>query len=46
MAGDQTTAEALRIAKAHLEKQGWKYTGGDIGALARDILRALEGIPK
>ncbi len=44
MAGDQTTAEALRLAEAHLEKQGWKYTPRDIDALARSILDALEGL--
>lgn len=43
MAGDQAAAEALRLAKAHLEKQGWKYSASDIGAVAREILAALEG---
>lgn len=45
MAGDQTSAEALRLAKAHLEKLGWKYTASQIGALAREILDALEDDP-
>lgn len=41
--GDETHAEALRLAKAHLEKMGWKYTAEDIGNTARTILAALSG---
>lgn len=39
--GDRTTAEALRLAKAHLEKMGWKYTPEDIGKTARAIIAAV-----
>lgn len=42
MAGDQTEAAALHLAKAHLEKMGWKYGPQDIGKTAREILSALE----
>ena len=35
---DRTKAEALRLAKAHLEKMGWKYTPEEIGQTARKIL--------
>lgn len=42
MVGDRTQAVALRLAKAHLEKMGWKYTPGQIGATAAEILNALE----
>lgn len=41
--GDHTHAEALRLAKEHLEKLGWKYTADDIGNTARTILSALNG---
>ena len=40
--GDQTTAEALRLARAHLEKMGWTYTPEDIGKTARQIIDAVE----
>lgn len=39
--GDRTTAEALRLAKAHLEKMGWKYSPKDIGTTAREIIDAV-----
>ena len=42
MSRDRTQAEALRLAKAHLEKMGWKYTPSDIGATAKKILNAME----
>ena len=38
---DRTTAEALRLAKAHLEKMGWRYTPEDIGKTARQIINAV-----
>lgn len=41
MAGDHTEAAALHLAKAHLEKMGWKYGPEDIGKNARAILDAL-----
>ena len=41
LAGDATTAEALRIAERRLERLGWKYSADDIGACARKILKAL-----
>ena len=41
MAGDQTEAAALNLARAHLEKMGWKYGPQDIGKTARAILDAL-----
>ena len=40
-AGDHTQAEALRLAKGHLEKLGWKYTAADIGKTAQKILDGL-----
>ena len=42
MQTDHTTAEALRLAKAHLEKMGFKYTPRDIGLTAKAILDALK----
>lgn len=39
--GDRTTAEALRLAKAYLEKKGWKYSAEDIGITARAIIDAV-----
>lgn len=42
---DRTTAEALRLAKAHLEKLGWKYTPEDIGTIARVIIDAVKAEP-
>ena len=41
VAGDQAAAEALRLAKAHLEKMGWKYSPAEIGKTAGEILVAL-----
>lgn len=45
MAGDHTEAAALHLAKAHLEKMGWKYTAQDIGTTARTILDAFAPYP-
>ena len=45
MAGDHTQAAALHLAKAHLEKMGWKYTAEDIGSTARQILERLNPTP-
>ena len=45
MEGDNTQAEALRLARAHLEKMGWKYDATAIGATAREILDGLNGGP-
>ncbi|MAO03601.1 MAG: hypothetical protein CL804_03600 [Citromicrobium sp.] len=39
--GDQTTAEALRLAKQDLERLGRRYTAQDIGGRARVILDAM-----
>jgi hypothetical protein len=39
--GDYTTAAALHLAKAHLEKAGWRYTAQDIGKTAGLILAHL-----
>ena len=38
---DRTKAEALRLAKAYLEKMGWKYTPEKIGKTAREILDGM-----
>lgn len=43
MSDDHTKAEALRLAKAQLEKLGWEYTAHTIGATAREILKGLNG---
>jgi hypothetical protein len=40
--GDETTAEALRIAERHLVKQGWKFTPKDVAQLAAEILATLK----
>jgi len=40
--GDNTTAEALRIAERHLIKQGWKFTPKDVANLANEILKTLD----
>ena len=41
MNDDHTKAEALRLAKAHLDKKGWKYGAKEIGEIAREILDGL-----
>ena len=41
MSDDHTKAEALRLAKAHMEKMGWKYSPKQIGETAREILDGL-----
>ena len=41
MSDDHTKAEALRLAKAWLEKMGWKYGPKEIGETAREILDGL-----
>lgn len=45
--GDETHAEALRIAERHLLKQGWKFTPVDVANTARGLIEALfkEGKP-
>ena len=40
--GDQTQAEALRIAYAILDKAGWRYSSADVGKTAREILDAMK----
>lgn len=40
--GDETAAEALRIAERHLIKQGWKFTPDDVAKLAAEILNTLK----
>lgn len=39
--GDRTKAAALNLARAHLEKMGWKYSHQKIGETAAEILNAL-----
>lgn len=39
--GDETHAEALRIAERHLIKMGWKFTPAKVGATAREVIAAL-----
>jgi hypothetical protein len=39
--GDRSYAEALRIAEAHLIRQGWKFGPADVGRVAREILNGL-----
>lgn len=39
----EAIAEALRIADRRLERLGWKYTGTEVGKIAREILEALQG---
>ena len=47
MSDDHTQAAALHLARAHLEKMGWKYSARQIGEVAHEILKGLqEGKPK
>lgn len=39
--GDETHAEALRIAERHLTRQGWKFTPVQVAETARQIIAAL-----
>jgi len=39
--GDETHAEALRIAERHLIKQGWKFTPVQVAQTAREMIAAL-----
>lgn len=39
--GDETHAEALRIAERHLMKMGWKFTPAQVAKTAREIIDAL-----
>lgn len=39
--GDETHAEALRIAERHLIKMGWKFTPAKVGETAREVIVAL-----
>ena len=41
-AGDQTIAEAIRIAERRLGKHGWTHTARDIGKIARLIITGLD----
>ena len=41
MTDDHTKAEALRLAKAHLERKGWKYDHIKIAEVAREMLKEL-----
>lgn len=41
MADDHTKAQALRLAKAHLQKRGLSYGPTEIGKTARKILDGL-----
>lgn len=39
--GDETHAEALRIAERHLIKMGWKFTPVQVAETARQMIDAL-----
>lgn len=39
---DSAAAEALRLAERILIKRGWRFTGEDIGKLAKAILDELK----
>lgn len=39
--GDETMAEALRIAERHLIKMGWKFTPDDVALAARKMTAVL-----
>lgn len=39
--GDETHAEALRIAERHLIKMGWKFTPAQVATTAKEIISAL-----
>ena len=41
LTGDETAAEALRVAERWLIKQGWKFSPDDVGKRAAEILKAL-----
>ncbi len=41
-AGDETIAEALRIAERRLIKQGWSHTSAEVGKTAAAIIAALD----
>lgn len=41
MIGDQTYAEALRIAERHLIKLGWKFTPTKVAEEANKIVSVL-----
>ena len=41
MSDDRTKAEALRLAKAHMEKMRWRYSPKQLGETAREILDGL-----
>lgn len=43
MIGDQTFAEALRIAERHLTKLGWKFTPIKVAEEANKIVAVLRG---
>lgn len=40
-AGDETQAEALRIAERRLLRLGWSHTSADIGKVAREIIDGM-----
>lgn len=40
--GDETIAEALRIAERRLIKLGWRYRNEDVGRVAATIISALD----
>ncbi|WP_162911338.1 hypothetical protein [Shinella zoogloeoides] len=39
--GDETHAEALRIAERHLVKMGWKFTPVQVAETAKQIIASL-----
>ncbi len=40
--GDETIAEALRIAERRLIALGWRYSSQDVGKTAAEIIAALD----
>jgi hypothetical protein len=40
--GDETIAEALRIAERRLIALGWRYGHADVGKTAAEIIAALD----
>jgi hypothetical protein len=41
-AGDETIAEALRIAERRLKTLGWRYSDEDVGRVAAKIIASLD----
>ncbi len=43
--GDETIAEALRIAERRLMALGWRYSTEEVGKVAAQIIAALDTQP-